>query len=879
MPQPNTKTKYRPLPAALLTLVVLLASTLLIWLAVVRPQLGKGRTETLCDNFDRSELLADGDTAAQVFTYDKALYTIGLEFYLPGAQPQGELEVVLSDADTGEELARSTGVMQNIIPDQYTTLGLDPVVPAQEGRRYRLSVTAHYTSDAVLAIGHSNGVALWKEQMTLNGEPVDGTLAMQVTYQRMGGYLTRFFLLAGGAAALLAAFAVYACLSRKVSLPRLVFVLVLGFGLIYSVILPPYAAPDEKYHINQSFTLATKWANMISHDDWQMGKVPTTTSFRRETDTDELLQDENTTVFTWQEFTDTLFTTTDAPYTSHQEYHELQTDQNPLLYLASGGAVFLAYLLHLGFTPALALGRLANLIVFALLAAFAVKAAPCGKRIFTAAALLPMTLHLAASFSRDSLLLGLAFAFTALCMQAIFGCKDGTVLPVRLWLPLAVFGILLAPAKLVYLPLAALFLLIPNSRFGQSAATKKAAYLAGCVLLALSINRAVLVTSVAGSAGFENQTTQTETTSAQGSTPAAAVSYTATEAADNRTLHAAPAAGDGKTSNRFANMPAEYRENTASNFVRRLYYCVEGVTEIPQKELEFWVQALQEGDVTAAVLGQSFFFSPEEVEHSSLTDDEFMSAASLVYLDRDLMTTDAEMCRERLATADRRDFFKSMFSSDECAELLSACQIYPGVEDDRYPLDRNVLIKEIETVRTVRDSQSTPSEEDQTTFTPGYILHNLPAVAMLLVRSVVQDADNWVRGLVGGSLSYSSLDLAWFWVLALYLLLWYAAVPAQDVPVPGLPQGRYRVWCALAALLCAALAFAGCLVWTPTYYQTVYGFQGRYLLPVLPLFLLTCLPRRVQVASGKQSACTLVCCLCVVNAGVLLNAMLAVIAR
>lgn len=119
------------------------------------------------------------------------------------------------------------------------------------------------------------------------------------------------------------------------------------------------------------------------------------------------------------------------------------------------------------------LGRTANLIVFALLAALAVKAAPFGRRVFAAAALLPMTLHLAASFSRDSLLLGLAFAFTALCMQAIFGCKDGTVLPVRLWLPLAVFGILLAPAKLVYLPLAALFLLIPNSRFGQSAATKK----------------------------------------------------------------------------------------------------------------------------------------------------------------------------------------------------------------------------------------------------------------------------------------------------------------------------------------------------------------------------------------------------------------------
>ncbi len=223
-----------------------------------------------------------------------------------------------------------------------------------------------------------------------------------------------------------------------------------------------------------------------------------------------------------------------------------------------------------------------------------------------------------------------------------------------------------------------------------------------------------------------------------------------------------------------------------------------------------------------------------------------MSAASLVYLDRDLMTTDAEMCRERLATADRRDFFKSMFSSDECAELLSACQIYPGVEDDRYPLDRNVLIKEDGALRHPGQPEHPQRGRPRPPF-PGYILHNLPAVAMLLVRSVVQDADNWVRGLVGGSLSYSSLDLAWFWVLALYLLLWYAAVPAQDVPVPGLPGALPGVVCAGRAAV-RRVGLPGCLLWTPTYYQTLYGFQGRYLLPVLPALLLTCLPRRVQVA-------------------------------
>ena len=111
----------------------------------------------------------------------------------------------------------------------------------------------------------------------------------------------------------------------------LVFALVLGFGLLYSFLLPPYAAPDEKYHINQSFTLACRWANDLDHSDWQMGKVPTTTSFRRVGDEDATLQDENTTVFTWEEFTSQLFTTTDEPFNSHQEYNELQTDQYPLL--------------------------------------------------------------------------------------------------------------------------------------------------------------------------------------------------------------------------------------------------------------------------------------------------------------------------------------------------------------------------------------------------------------------------------------------------------------------------------------------------------------------------------------------------------------------
>ena len=96
---------------------------------------------------------------------------------------------MLYDADTGEELSRSVGTMDYIVPDQYTTLGMDPAVTGREGRRYKLAVTPHYATDAILAIGHSDGVALWKEQMAVDDRVIDGTMAMQITYQRIGGYL------------------------------------------------------------------------------------------------------------------------------------------------------------------------------------------------------------------------------------------------------------------------------------------------------------------------------------------------------------------------------------------------------------------------------------------------------------------------------------------------------------------------------------------------------------------------------------------------------------------------------------------------------------------------------------------------------------------
>ena len=94
------------------------------------------------------------------------------------------------------------------------------------------------------------------------------------------------------------------------------------------------------------------------------------------------------------------------------------------------------------------------------------------------------------------------------------------------------------------------------------------------------------------------------------------------------------------------------------------------------------------------------------------------------------------------------------------------------------------------------------------------------------------------------------------------------------------PAGKARGWCCAAAALCCLLAVAGCLLWTPTHYDTLYGLQGRYFLPVLPALLLTCLPRRLAAVPDEASAqARLTGALALVQWGVILNIMLAVIAR
>ena len=672
----------------------LLCTFFLVWWARVLPAQTKSISQKYSDDYTASTAPVE-QAVHQIFSTDQALYGLALVFQCPDGQPQGDLDLRLLNADTGAELARSTGQMGNILPGQYIGLGLDTPVPAGSAQRYELVLEPRYQTEARLALGCSHQ-ATQPGQLTADGQPLDGTLAMVLSVGQIGSFLSRFYWLC---ALLLTgiACAVWLLATGRWKGPqhlhKLCALCVASLGLVFCLVLPPYSAPDEQFHINQAFSNATRLSTYLDGDGWHLSHIPLQTTYRRPGDADPAVQDQNTTVFTWQTMSRQLLERSTDPFGAWQEFEgEPQADNSSMLYVFSSLGVFVGFVLRLSFVPCLLLGRLANLAAFTFLTAWAVKKAPFAKHVFLAAALLPMTLHLAVSFSRDSLLLGIAFAYTALCLDAAFGPHQQ--LTKRQLLPICLLGLILAPAKAVYLPLTALCLIIPAARLGRHPHAKQAGFLVLCC--------AAFLLSTA----------------------------------------------------RFQ----------VANFLGR---------------------------------GQAV----------------------------------------------------------PVAQETSVSQAVPQPD-------------------AVTDAQGGPVDPDSICFTPGYMIHHPGLTVKLVVNSVFDHADHYIKSLVGGKLSYYSLDLGWGWVLLAYGLLILTTLPGQSEPFLG---GGRRLWIGLTALACCGLAVLGCISWTPTYYTSIYGLQGRYFLPALPALLLALRPKNSPVRQTDGTG--LAAAFCLLDLGILLNTVLAILAR
>jgi uncharacterized membrane protein len=295
-------------------------------------------------------------------------------------------------------------------------------------------------------------------------------------------WLVSRYLAVTAAAIVLAALSGILLMRRRWRLEAVFALTALCFGLLFLYVLPPLSAPDEIRHYISAYDLSNRILG-IKTDDPQ-GRVPVRMEdwFAEDSCGDyevEMLPDGTLAVCEDGAGEAKVLgqTLTEETYRLIHNYDEAESELSgtyalsvhspvvttPCAYLMPALGITLARVLGLNTLWLLYLGRVFNLLLFVIAVSYAIRRIPFGKELLFGVSILPMTLHLAASYSYDVLLISGFFLLTAVCMDLAYHAEKVRIADILL---LAAVMAIAGPCKMVYAVFAGLCLLIPVKKFG-----------------------------------------------------------------------------------------------------------------------------------------------------------------------------------------------------------------------------------------------------------------------------------------------------------------------------------------------------------------------------------------------------------------------------
>ena len=254
-------------------------------------------------------------------------------------------------------------------------------------------------------------------------------------------------------------------------------------GIIFSLYTPIKGAPDEYVHITTAYSMSNKWQGH------PYGGYYEGTLLMRESDAIDWMNPVNYNAFELHDIYENFEKTEKAD--NFVFIRANKANVFPPLYWAQAAGISLAKLLGVSFSMLIVMGRLANLALYIVLVYLAIRKMPFFKTAMAVIALTPVPLQLAASFSYDTLVIGLCFLFIASVLEIIYsrekaGLKDTLLL--------AVLAAFIAPGKTIYILVVALVLAIPFDKFGgtKKALINLAVIAAAAVVMWLGYNQGVI---------------------------------------------------------------------------------------------------------------------------------------------------------------------------------------------------------------------------------------------------------------------------------------------------------------------------------------------------------------------------------------------------
>ena len=658
-------------------------------------------------NDDYSQIIdipAEGLTQAMPLKAGQPFYGVRFKFSTHGQLYKSGMTMVEAYNEAGEQILFAAGNFLNIWDDTFTEFTCNEAYIPDHDETLTIRLYNESAWDGPLGVWASEGEVSGMPLSVTDGDTLNATMAMQRVSDFTGSWPAA---LAARLQKPLAAAVFIAVLLAMLHAPLYLFVPAVGLalGVTFTYVTPALVAPDEYTHLAAAYELASTWSGQTAADEDGNLLLRECDAAHFGTKTGDI----GVLAYKNEAIAETSEPGSPDVLTTHSE---VKAGQGSGSYLAQALGIRLARAQGKNFYTMLLYGRLANLILYLLLAALAVWLAPTSLRgLFACVALLPMPLQLAASLSPDAAVLGLVFSFTALCLR-LRGEK-------AVWwqkILLIVLGGLTAPGKAIYLPVILLCLLIP---------------------------------------------------------------------AENLTY-------DGNPTVKFLGeeLPGGCCIHAATLVLAFCFWLVANLNAVAYAARDMNTTVLVTAAAAAAVL---------------------LVLALAAYLKLHKRPKVFFWCKVA---------FAAVLVVGAVGGVYAVSHMGGGLDPDQLTM-------------------TYPNGDSIWTFSFGYICRNIPATVKLLLRTLPEQGALWLQGLLGTTLGEPivyRIDVSWLLGVGLLLAVLAAALPRQDEPAL---LGRRSKAGTAGICLCVVLAvLAAALNWTPINYQTLFGLQGRYLLPILPLALL-----------------------------------------
>ena len=658
-------------------------------------------------NDDYSQIIdipAEGLTQAMPLKAGQPFYGVRFKFSTHGQLYKSGMTMVEAYNEAGEQILFAAGNFLNIWDDTFTEFTCNEAYIPDHDETLTIRLYNESAWDGPLGIWASEGEVSGMPLSVTDGDTLNATMAMQRVSDFTGSWPAA---LAARLQKPLAAAVFIAVLLAMLHAPLYLFVPAVGLalGVTFTYVTPALVAPDEYTHLAAAYELASTWSGQTAADEDGNLLLRECDAAHFGTKTGDI----GVLAYKNEAIAETSEPGSPDVLTTHSE---VKAGQGSGSYLAQALGIRLARAQGKNFYTMLLYGRLANLILYLLLAALAVWLAPTSLRgLFACVALLPMPLQLAASLSPDAAVLGLVFSFTALCLR-LRGEK-------AVWwqkILLIVLGGLTAPGKAIYLPVILLCLLIP---------------------------------------------------------------------AENLTY-------DGNSTVKFLGeeLPGGCCIHAATLVLAFCFWLAANLNAVAYAARDMNTTVLVTAAAAAAVL---------------------LVLALAAYLKLHKRPKVFFWCKVA---------FAAVLVVGAMGGVYAVSHMGGGLDPDQLTM-------------------TYPNGDSIWTFSFGYICRNIPATVKLLLRTLPEQGALWLQGLLGTTLGEPivyRIDVSWLLGVGLLLAVLAAALPRQHEPAL---LGRRSKAGTAGICLCVVLAvLAAALNWTPINYQTIFGLQGRYLLPILPLALL-----------------------------------------